>query len=800
MSARAFTLAALVVVALLPRVAAAQTLEDYTVVTGDTCASIAERFYGSPRRYDRIHAHNPDLGPEPHHLSPGMVLHLPLPYESGADATVTDARGSVRRQLPTDSDWDGAHIGDELRTGARVSTGERSSAELTFRSSTVAAIRAETLVIVHGASVESVREEGSHAILREGSLLGRLSSLSGGAPLLVETPTAEVAIGAGETSVHVQAGGDTAVSAHTGAGATVRTGGDASGDVSVPAGSGTSVRRGGRPTPPRPLPAAPTWSAGDRVFLGRFASGDSTGGGTLSGGWLPVAAAARYHVEIARREDGRDVVFQTDVPATVTRFEAYGLPPGRYYVRIATYDAEWLEGRPAAGEPFEIVGVRFLGPGEAAPPPSTGVDLLEELDALSDAAFLVTEAPRAPQLLVGTRALVPDGVVCAIGASAPAHELVLTEPGEAYLTCVSAEGTTIVGMNVEVVRLRAEVRDTSGALVALLPRDASTEVLVAIDAIDLPPSAVVMTATGADATPPIVEPDGTLRTTITPLAGSSAPVTLAFAVSTAPELVLGSLEIPLEPPPPVVEAPPAVTPTGYDYALHEALGLFAMPSWVGLRDEQRTGIGATLGFTIASARLGEPDARLRFVAGATAGLFDDYLRISATAPLDVLGQAARSADRGARDVYFSLGSRVVRAADTGGLGLALELGMWAPTAGQSGLDRGRMMFAVDFSYRFAERFALRTRQAGIFDLAANGSALWASAYGFDVVVAGPFMAGVEGTMTIGVEDGREWYAGGVGLGLGLDLRPVVLSLGGRYGFGDDLWPTLTGTFDVRASF
>lgn len=114
------------------------------------------------------------------------------------------------------------------------------------------------------------------------------------------------------------------------------------------------------------------------------------------------------------------------------------------------------------------------------------------------------------------------------------------------------------------------------------------------------------------------------------------------------------------------------------------------------------------------------------------------------------------------------------------------------------------MFAINVSFRFAERFALRTRQSGIFDLAggpvAPGSLLWASAYGFDVEVAGPLSLGLEGTMTIGREDGRDWYAGGVGLGVGIDLRPVVISVAGRYGFGDDLWPTATVAANVRASF
>ena len=44
------------------------------------------------------------------------------------------------------------------------------------------------------------------------------------------------------------------------------------------------------------------------------------------------------------------------------------------------------------------------------------------------------------------------------------------------------------------------------------------------------------------------------------------------------------------------------------------------------------------------------------------------------------------------------------------------------------------------------------------------------------------------------------FRSGVGLALGLDLAPVFLSLAGRYGFGDDLWPTATIALNARAAF
>lgn len=776
----------------------AQAVESYTVREGDTCASIAERFYGSPRRYDRIHDHNPSLGAMPHHLHAGMVLELPLPRESGADATVTDARGSVRAQLPTDASWSGARIGEELASGARVSTGEQSSAELTFRSSSVAAIRAETLVIVHGGSVERIREEGSRAVLREGSLLSRLSSLSGGAPLVVETPSALVEVSEGETVVRATPNG-TSVSTHSGRSARVRSTGASDAEaVEVPVGHGSHVRRGARPTPPRPLPTSPAWAAGEaRSFLGVVGVG-----GTMTGSWLPADHAASYRVEIARREDGRDLVYQAEVPATVTRFEAHQFPPGSYYVRVSTLDTEAFEGRPAVPTTFEIVGVTLVAPGEALPAPGAGpADILEELDALAEAALFATSAPPPPEALLSTRVVVPDGVVCAEGTSEPSHELVLRAAGDTFLTCVSPAGTTIVGLDLRVVLLRARVLTDAGEALGPLSSEQPTNVHLVLEGGGVDPGALVLAAEGIDVGPPTLDGAGGLFATLTPSASAAGDIALTLAMRDAPDVIIGSAQVSIAAPEPVVEAPPPVEPTvASSFALHEGLGVFATPSWVGLRDEQRTGIGGTLGLTFASARLGEVDPRVRMVAGVTAGLEGDYLRLSAVAPLDIIGQATRSADRGARDLFVAVGSRVLSTEDGGGAGLALEVGMWAPTAGTQGLDRGRLSVAGDFSLRFLERLALRTRQAGIFDLVSNGSMLWASAYGFDVSIVGPLSVGLEGTMTIGREDGRDWYAGGVGLGVGLDLSPVVISIAGRYGFGDDLWPTATLAANVRASF
>ena len=67
---------------------------DYTVQSGDTCASIARRVFGEGSAYDRIHDLNPQLGPAPHSLQPGSVLRLPARERVRPEALLASARHS----------------------------------------------------------------------------------------------------------------------------------------------------------------------------------------------------------------------------------------------------------------------------------------------------------------------------------------------------------------------------------------------------------------------------------------------------------------------------------------------------------------------------------------------------------------------------------------------------------------------------------------------------------------------------------------------------------------------------------
>lgn len=760
--------------------AEAQEMIQYRVREGDTCGSIAHRMYGNSRRYDLIHQHNPALGPMPHNLQAGTVLTMPRAAGSpGPDAVVTAVRRDVASQPPRAGQWSAARVGQELTQGWRVNTQDRSTAELTFRASSTVTVRERTLVIVYGGGVRDEAQprerEGTHAVVREGALLSRLSALSGGEPMNVETPSARATLRPGEASVQVDSAGTTRVSVHEGQAATVsRPNGQ--GALEVPAGMGTRVPRGRPPEGLRRLPQPPRWrDDAPRRFV---AVGDR--GGTLRARWSPSPDASRYRVEVARRADGRDLVFATEVDAAVREIEMHRLPAGSYFVRLATIDNDLFEGRPGQAVELTLIDARVVAPGATEPvAQASGIDAaLADLDSgLADLDF--ESLPRtAAEVLQHSRLVLPEGVRCTLGQDAAASEVVLSQAGDAVLRCEGGEAIATTPLRVTSVGVR--VTTDEGEDAPVLTRGGDTFVRVLLEGAQVGPALALAGGPGLAITSTEAHPRGGLRALVR--AAQDAPEQALLRVTSgASELAAVPVQTVEGAPTPVEEAPARVRP----HALQEGLGLAAFPSAVGLRDERRRGSGMHLALTAVSAREGEPDARFRITAGVRASFLEERLRLDVAVPLDVVGVTAASSQRGSRDVYAAVSSLILDD-DELDLGLAAELGVWAPTAGSAGLDRGRLMVAVDLSYRLLEdRLALRTRQAGLFDLAENGSVLWASAYGFDVWIAGPLSAGVELSMVLGREDALDAFGFGVGAGLALDLEVVVISITGRYGVAED---------------
>jgi PBP1b-binding outer membrane lipoprotein LpoB len=54
-----------------------ESVEYYTIVSGDTLGKIAKHFYGNASKYTRIHEANKELIPDPNKIYPGQKIKIP---------------------------------------------------------------------------------------------------------------------------------------------------------------------------------------------------------------------------------------------------------------------------------------------------------------------------------------------------------------------------------------------------------------------------------------------------------------------------------------------------------------------------------------------------------------------------------------------------------------------------------------------------------------------------------------------------------------------------------------------------
>lgn len=792
-----------------PSLARAQDAEDvelfdYTVVEGDSCASISERFFGSRRRYDLIHAYNPGMGPPPHDLEPGRVLRLPrraVSAESLADATVTGVERRVEaRPRPVDESWISASLGLGLFRGGRVATQARSAAELTFRDTSVVQLREDTLVIIFGPSAETTRRAGMEATLETGALrtrLGELRGETGGNTLRVVTGAGTATLAGGSAVVSVDPAGTSRLSNHSSrAGLTGAAGGR---PVTLPENTGSLVRRGERPTPPRPLPAAPAWHAGPRRFLAVAGLG-----GTLSGSWEHVTGAVRYRIELARRPDGREVVFAAEIGADVVGFQAHRLPAGTYYASLATLDAEGFESRPSAPERFELVEGRLLAPGDdpAAPAPAY------------DPGDPSVEPSPIIEALEGTLFVPPAGVRCD-GAETP----LLLREGETH-TCNDERGESVMLPLFEVRRVRTVTDGVADDDERLPPtfeavRGAPRTVVLEPSLEGGLPDDLTLVGGEGLLVASVAREGGRFTATIAPTVDAEAVAYLSWVRASTPAQPMGRVRVRVTEAPDVsaptpVPAPAEVASPPRAPRLTEAYARSPIASALTLTDLDRR--GSTVGLSLAEIAPRPRDfgaaQRTRLAIAGDLSLFDDALALGTLVPVDVVGVHDASWERGSLDVYAHVRWVPLRRdpAAEASLALALDVGAWFPThAGEpSGLLSVRLQPSLEVAYAIERVLAFRTRQGAIVDLDAVGARLWASAYGLDLEVWGPFTIGVEIDLALGAELERGLFAVGLAPQLALDVDPVMLGLGMRFGLnrdGQDLFGAasvvLTGSVALR---
>jgi LysM repeat protein len=323
----------------------------YTVRAGDTCAGISQRAYGDARLVELIHGANPGMGPSPHRLAAGRQLVLPpkpAAKSTGPDAKLSSVRNKVEVQRPETKP---GKVDDPLFRGNRVGTADASSASVLFRDETVLQLGERTLVVILGDMNTAAKKVGTAAdtTLVSGALRARLAASAGkkATPVVVATKSARTTVKAGEAKVHVDPQNATRLSVYGGSSSIAAQ----KKSVDVSPGFGSKAEVGRAPEPPRPLPAAPTWSAAPPplAFIGK--DGTASFAGELA---APANDVVRWHLQVANDALFDDVVLDVVVPSKVRRVEARTLGIGAYHLRVSAIDDDEFEGPSATAMPVAV--------------------------------------------------------------------------------------------------------------------------------------------------------------------------------------------------------------------------------------------------------------------------------------------------------------------------------------------------------------------------------------------------------------------------------------------------------------
>jgi hypothetical protein len=219
--------------------------------------------------------------------------------------------------------------------------------------------------------------------------------------------------------------------------------------VRVPRGMGSKVKKGQRPSPPTPLPPAPTWrAAGGRMGVATFADKLSA----VEVLWHPEPSASQYLVQLSLDPLGQEVHQAALAGADVQGAQLRDLEPGVWWLRVASINDDAFEGPPSV-------------PAELAVVP------LEVVDPLGE-AWRNPERPEQPPAWVwsGSQIKAPRGATCRReGSSAPpSPALTLSSPGQARILCTSASGVEVTPFLTQVRQVKGEI--LTAELPEVLPR------------------------------------------------------------------------------------------------------------------------------------------------------------------------------------------------------------------------------------------------------------------------------------------------------------------------------------------
>ncbi|MBT9567105.1 MAG: FecR domain-containing protein [Thiobacillus sp.] len=303
----------------------------YTVRPGDTLIGVSARYLAEPGGWPRLQKHNSIA--KPRRLVPGSALRIPLTWlrHEPAPASVVAVTGQVRVSL-AGADERALALGEQLTSGAVLSTAANSGATLRFADGSVmrlqpnARVSLDSVSVYAGGGMVDTRVRLQQGRVEMGANPDRLP----GNRLRVITPSAVAAV----RGTRFRVSADAAVTRQETLDGEVALTASGQG-VSVPAGRGTLAELGQPPRPPVALLPAP-----DLTNLpGRIDSLPmrfSVPGMPGAVSWLGQIAA-----------DGQFDQLLLESTGTMPALSFADLPDGRYWLRVRAADQHGLQGRDA---------------------------------------------------------------------------------------------------------------------------------------------------------------------------------------------------------------------------------------------------------------------------------------------------------------------------------------------------------------------------------------------------------------------------------------------------------------------
>lgn len=319
----------------------------YTVQTGDTLESIAQKFLGASTRWHELVAANPEIK-NPHLISPGATIKIsPAQMVTAKRAVIQQVFRQVE-QMPFPRPWTPASVGGVLRERDGVRTLEKSSSELKFDDGSRMIVSEESMVFLREAPPTPENVSRKAIEIRAGQadleVTPGESGLENGIEFHIGDTKGTTKAGngiQGASRARRTTDGGSRIMVFDGESEVTASGRT----VSVPPGMGIAVTADGRTSGPEQLMRAPEPLTPNESQAFDFSNPTFD--------WEPTPGAVSYTVEVCR-DDACGQLVDRAVGIRLTRWTPRVLPIGDLYWRVSAVSASGLDSFSSAPQKFSI--------------------------------------------------------------------------------------------------------------------------------------------------------------------------------------------------------------------------------------------------------------------------------------------------------------------------------------------------------------------------------------------------------------------------------------------------------------